>query len=324
MTRLTQSRRRFLETATAVGVLGNAAALAGAQTQTFRLGGVTEAWQGRAPSSIEGEANPTLQLQAGQDYAIVWENVDGQPHNVAILDANENELVGTQIISGQGQTQTLEFTATEEMAEYYCAVHPNSMRGAVEIGEGGGDGGGGGEDGGGGGEDGGGDGGDGDEDPEQGGDGDEASDQPGVTDVLLTDAGWRDPQTGRQGGPQEEIRQMVALPTDSPVASEEVGCTTQGTEEYDRYTAVVVSKDPIRSDRAHRLLDLHAVEVDLLAQSSMNQGVYGSRYTVDDCFNAPYVRAGLASTSRSDLDAFLSDSLVGPDALDWLVGQLSG
>lgn len=314
MTRLTQSRRRFLETAAAVGVLGNAAALAGAQTQTFRLGGVTEAWQGRAPSSIEGEANPTLQLQAGQDYAIVWENVDGQPHNVAILDASENEIVGTEIISGQGETQTLEFTATEEMAEYYCAVHPNSMRGDVEIGEGGGDGG----------DGGGGDGGDGGEDPEQQGDGEDASDQPEVTDVLLTDDGWRNPQAGRQGGPQEEIRQMVALPTDSPVASEEVGCTTQGTEKYDRYTAVVVSKDAIRSNRSQRLLDLHAVEVDLLAQRPMGQGVYGTQYTVDDCFNAPYVRAGLASASRSDLDAFLSDSLVGPDAFEWLVNQLSG
>lgn len=317
MTRLTQSRRRFLETATAVGVLGNAAALTGAQTQTFRLGGVTEAWQGRAPSSIEGEANPTLQLQAGKDYAIIWENVDGQPHNVAILDANEKEIVGTEIISGQGKTQTLEFTATEEMVEYYCAVHPTSMRGDVEIGEGGagGDGGGDGGDG---------DGGNGGEDPEQQGDGDEEADGPEVTDVLLTEAGWRDPRAGRRGGPQKDTRRMVALPTGTPVAQEEVECTVQGSEEYDRYTAVVVSKDPIRSDRAQRLLGLHAIEVDLLAKNSMSQDVYGARYTVDDCFGAPYVRAGLMPTSRSDLNAFLSDSVVGPDTFERLISQLSG
>lgn len=46
----------------------------------------------------------------------------------------EDELVDqTEIVSGTGTVQAARFTATEEMAEYICLVHPNTMVADVEI-----------------------------------------------------------------------------------------------------------------------------------------------------------------------------------------------
>ncbi|MDS0477860.1 PQQ-dependent sugar dehydrogenase [Natrinema sp. 1APR25-10V2] len=133
------SRRRVLQAAAAAGGVAGFSGLGLAQdTQSFELGGESSGWVGRSPSAIEGETNPTLQLQEGTTYEITWENVDGAPHNIAILDSEGTELEATEIITEEGATQTLEFEATSEMAEYYCAVHPASMRGTLEIGGGGG------------------------------------------------------------------------------------------------------------------------------------------------------------------------------------------
>lgn len=130
------SRRSVLKattaaTATVIGV--SAAPTVAAQQTTFELGGETSGWRGRSPSSIEGQTNPTLELEAGAEYAIVWENLDGAPHNVVIEDANGNTLVRSELITEQGATQTVTFTASEEMAEYYCEAHPQSMRGTTNV-----------------------------------------------------------------------------------------------------------------------------------------------------------------------------------------------
>ncbi|QSW99736.1 cupredoxin domain-containing protein [Haloterrigena alkaliphila] len=100
----------------------------------FQLVGEASAWQGAAPDAISGEANPTLQLEAGTEYALVWENGDGLQHNFAIEDANGEDLLASELVSEQGATQTVTFTASEEMSEYYCQVHPQSMRGGIEVG----------------------------------------------------------------------------------------------------------------------------------------------------------------------------------------------
>jgi len=42
-------------------------------------------------------------------------------------------------MSEQGETQTLEFEATSEMAEYYCEPHRATMRGEISLGGGDGD-----------------------------------------------------------------------------------------------------------------------------------------------------------------------------------------
>ena len=132
------TRRRFLHLSAAAGALAGVGGNVTAQSQprAFRLGGEISGWKGRAPDAIAGETNPTLQLDAGTTYRIRWENVDGQPHNIALLDGNGNTLKRTDIISEQGAIQTVEFTATKEMVEYLCEVHPTSMRGSIGFGEG--------------------------------------------------------------------------------------------------------------------------------------------------------------------------------------------
>ena len=140
--RFRTSRRRFLgATVTTaagalagVGGLGNAAAQS--TSQEIRLGGKIAGWQGRAPDSIDGESNPTLNLEAGTTYRVVWENIDGMGHNFALLDSAGETLERTQILSEEGETQALEFTAREAMAEYICEPHSGTMRGTISIGDG--------------------------------------------------------------------------------------------------------------------------------------------------------------------------------------------
>lgn len=130
------TRRSILRTvgagvvATSV-VAGSASAQDGEVTQRFEFEGITSGWMGVAPSDIRGVENPTLNLEAGATYEFYWENGDGAPHNVIIEDASGNTLEQTELISSG--TQTLQFTATEDMDTYYCEVHPSQMRGAVEV-----------------------------------------------------------------------------------------------------------------------------------------------------------------------------------------------
>lgn len=194
-----------MKTAGSAALLGGAVAAVYAQEDdeqeeeipTFALGGRVEAWQGRAPASIADQDNPTLELVAGETYRIVWRNDDGEPHNIAILDENDEplpvlrpipvaveeaaplfnatgenlttnatfgnvtademepvtetpgmetetpetetgtpgeELVEvTEIITGEGSVQAVEFEASEEMARYRCEVHPETMVGDLDI-----------------------------------------------------------------------------------------------------------------------------------------------------------------------------------------------
>jgi hypothetical protein len=107
-----------------------------AEPGEIRLDGLTAGWQipeGFASPLVGDGPNPTLTLEAGQEYTVVWENVDGAPHNFAVLTEAGEATVSSEIISGQGETQTVTFTASEQMATYLCEVHPQSMRGDVEV-----------------------------------------------------------------------------------------------------------------------------------------------------------------------------------------------
>lgn len=130
------TRRRLLQ---ATAVAGGLAAIGdptlAQDTETFELGGETSGWQGMAPEDIEGETNPTLDLEAGTTYEITWENLDGQAHNIVIVDDSGEDLERTELMSEQGETQTLEFEASSEMAEYYCEPHAATMRGEISIGD---------------------------------------------------------------------------------------------------------------------------------------------------------------------------------------------
>jgi glucose/arabinose dehydrogenase len=129
-------RRRFLGLTAAGALAGVATSGRGRaqSTRTIELGGRIAGWQGRAPEEIAGEENPTLELEAGIDYRIRWTNLDGMGHNIALLDGNGEVLERTAVMSEQGATQTIAFTAREEMAEYICEPHRASMRGAVSFG----------------------------------------------------------------------------------------------------------------------------------------------------------------------------------------------
>jgi PGF-CTERM protein len=132
------SRRRYLGAvagivgASTVGRYGTGRASA-QRTATIYLGGDTANWVGREPSGISEEANPTLTLREGETYVLAWENVDGNQHNVVIEDGEGENIVDTPLMNNRGEIQLVEFTATSEMASYYCVVHPTSMRGDVEI-----------------------------------------------------------------------------------------------------------------------------------------------------------------------------------------------
>lgn len=100
-----QSRRRFLKATAAVGAAAglNAAVLAqegddqnGGDGEYILLGGATQGWiPYRLPgddSAEDADQNPTLTLQAGTTYTLLWRNVDGQPHNIAIRDQDGENL----------------------------------------------------------------------------------------------------------------------------------------------------------------------------------------------------------------------------------------
>lgn len=127
------SRRSVLTATATLGVAGGVGSLVGArETNTdIELEGAASGWVGVAPGDIEGETNPTLALQEGEEYTVTWINADGMPHNFVIEDGEGANLVESEIIS-EG-SQTVEFTATVEMDEYYCGVHPESMRGDVRL-----------------------------------------------------------------------------------------------------------------------------------------------------------------------------------------------
>lgn len=105
----------------------------GAISGEIRLGGETAGWTGIAPASIEGETNPTLRLEADTEYTVVWENLDGVDHELVIVDNSDDDLVKSDSAEEEGETVTTTFTATSEMAEYYCEYHPDSMRGEIVV-----------------------------------------------------------------------------------------------------------------------------------------------------------------------------------------------
>lgn len=100
---------------------------------TIVLGGVATHWLGLAPAPLRGRENPMLRLRAGTEYELVWINLDGVEHDFHLIDGDGEDLADTSDRDDVGETHDTSFEATPEMAEYYCAFHPQSMRGSVEI-----------------------------------------------------------------------------------------------------------------------------------------------------------------------------------------------
>ncbi|WP_226481603.1 cupredoxin domain-containing protein [Natrinema amylolyticum] len=106
--------------------------------RTLTLTGIVGGWLGIAPHEIDGKSNPPLQLVEGEMHEVVWINGDGSTHNFNItagnsLDDDVEVLEATETVTEQGEFTTLQFTATEEMQEYFCMPHPAQMRGPIEL-----------------------------------------------------------------------------------------------------------------------------------------------------------------------------------------------
>ncbi|SIR84271.1 cupredoxin domain-containing protein [Natronorubrum thiooxidans] len=97
------------------------------------LAGRSEYWYGIAPEEIEGEENPTLSLEAGETYDLVWINVDGAEHELIVESDAGEELAVSDESETAGETVSMTFEASEDAAEYYCEYHPDAMRGTVEL-----------------------------------------------------------------------------------------------------------------------------------------------------------------------------------------------
>ncbi|MDJ1432341.1 hypothetical protein [Halostagnicola sp. A-GB9-2] len=97
--------------------------------------GLTEGWLGVEPEEIADEDNPTLTLQDGESYEIGWEEGDGQEHNIELVDEDDEvvEDYETEEATEGGDEQFIEFDATDEIVEYVCRLHPETMRGEIEI-----------------------------------------------------------------------------------------------------------------------------------------------------------------------------------------------
>lgn len=101
----------------------------------IRLATDITVWAGVDPDPIDGEENPTLVVFEGREYAITWENRGEFLHNIELRDEDDEVVDGyaTPPMDAEGETQTLEFEATPEIAEYVCDPHEMTMRGDVEV-----------------------------------------------------------------------------------------------------------------------------------------------------------------------------------------------
>ena len=100
-------------------------------TATYELGADLNGWVGQSPGSIEGVTNPTLEMIPGETYEVIYENLDGITHDFQILDTDGSTVVDGDEVSDSGDTNSVQFTASEEMTDYRCRYHPSSMVGTV-------------------------------------------------------------------------------------------------------------------------------------------------------------------------------------------------
>ncbi|WP_394740665.1 hypothetical protein [Natronococcus roseus] len=92
-------------------------------------------WVGVDPSHIDRVENPTLVLFEDRSYKISVENRDNVKHNLAIWDRADERIgaYATDIVADTGATETLAFTATDEMATYICEHQPRIQLGDLEV-----------------------------------------------------------------------------------------------------------------------------------------------------------------------------------------------
>ncbi|MFP8951645.1 hypothetical protein ACLI4Z_01555 [Natrialbaceae archaeon A-arb3/5] len=99
------------------------------------LDGLTAGWEGLQPAAIEGEENPTLVLEADEQYTIGWIEGDGAIHNIELRDEDGGVVddLQTEYTDEPGADQFIEFVARDEMAQYVCGPHETVMAGDIEV-----------------------------------------------------------------------------------------------------------------------------------------------------------------------------------------------
>ncbi|OVE83051.1 hypothetical protein B2G88_16675 [Natronolimnobius baerhuensis] len=95
----------------------------------------TSGWVGIEPDEIADEENPTLTLQAGEQYEIGWFEGDGATHNIELVDDNDDVVGDYQTDEAEegGDEQLIHFEATDEIAQYVCRLHETTMRGDMQL-----------------------------------------------------------------------------------------------------------------------------------------------------------------------------------------------
>lgn len=102
---------------------------------TIMLKADGQSWVGSEPSKIADVEAPTLELTEGESYTIGWEQNEGG-HNIALYNGDGSVYNGkeTSVVNSTGEGQTLEFTASSDIAEYVCVPHYNAgMTGSIEV-----------------------------------------------------------------------------------------------------------------------------------------------------------------------------------------------
>lgn len=100
---------------------------------TVVLGGEREGWFGLAPDAVRGARNPRLPLAAGAQYEIAWVNLDGLRHQLVLTGADGALLAETGGAAATGETRSVAFEATPDLASYRCRFHPDAMQGGVAV-----------------------------------------------------------------------------------------------------------------------------------------------------------------------------------------------
>ena len=101
---------------------------------TVSFEGYSSHWEG-VGGDIDGVNNPTLVLEDGGEYTFEWTNGDGILHDMQIWDADDN--VVDDLISDEedteGETVSLDFTASSDMAYYVCSYHSTQQIGELRV-----------------------------------------------------------------------------------------------------------------------------------------------------------------------------------------------
>ena len=99
----------------------------------IRFAAHSNAWVGVGPEGFSEQENPSLTLEEGQEYEILWENRDGNRHQFAIVDADGEELASTEPAETHGRVRSMVITARSEMSRYRCLFHTDAEEGEIEI-----------------------------------------------------------------------------------------------------------------------------------------------------------------------------------------------